>query len=111
MRTIIETLAAGVPSVYNIAGSHLEILSAEFPVSVSIQDANGVEITNGKSENILAGTYFVPRQGFDRFTITSANAQQVTIGVSFGESGTRRVAGTVTIAGTPSVNVDRKSVV
>lgn len=100
MRTIIETLAAGVPAVYNIAGSHLEILGASSPVSVSLQDPNGIEITNGSSENVAAGTYFNPRVGFARFVIRSEVEQEITIGVSYGESGTRRTSGSVTIENT-----------
>lgn len=104
MRTIIENLQAGVPTVYGLTGSRLEILRCTYPVSVSIQDENGIEITNGRADQVDSGTYFQPARGFKRFVITSAQAQEIVVGVSNGDSGTRSVAGTVKVDGTVGIS-------
>lgn len=102
MRTVSESYTANVSKSFNIAGKRLEILSAPGLVTVSLQDANGIEITNGLASDIEAGSYMVPDNGFDRFVITSDTTGTVKFLVSYGEGGTRSVAGTVAVSGTVS---------
>jgi hypothetical protein len=105
MRTIPEVFQANEIKQFAIPGGRIEILScsAAGTVSVSLQDANGVEVTNGFAKDIEAGSYMQPPSGFQRFAITSSVAQTVKFLVSSGDSGTRSVAGTVAVAGTVSV--------
>ncbi|WP_151446737.1 hypothetical protein [Lacisediminimonas profundi] len=102
MRTISEAFVAGVKQEFFIPGNRLEILSCSGAgtVTVSLQNANGVEITNGLATGVEAGTYMVPDGGFKRVAITSSTSQTVKFLISYGESGTRSVAGTVQVAGT-----------
>lgn len=97
MRTITETFTAGEIKPFAIPGNRFEILSSSGPVSVSFQDANGIEITNGFASNIPSGSYAVPDGGFKRIAITSPTGQQITFLIASGESGTRSIAGTVSV--------------
>jgi len=105
MRTILETFAINEVKQFAIAGGRIEILScsAAGKISISLQDANGVEITNGFAKDIDAGSYMQPAGGFQRVAITSSVAQDIKFLISNGESGTRSVAGTVAVAGTVSI--------
>jgi hypothetical protein len=104
MRTISEVYVANTPVEYGIPGTRLEILSAPGTVTVSLRDANNVEITNGLASNLDPGSYMVPDGGFKRFQITSSANGTVKFLVSYGEGGTRSVAGVVAIAGTVAVS-------
>jgi hypothetical protein len=99
MRTITETFAAGETKQFGIPGERFELINSVGPVSVSLQDANGIELTNGLSQNIAAGSYMQEGK-FSRIAITSATAQTLTFVIANGDSGTRSIAGTVQVAGT-----------
>jgi hypothetical protein len=94
MRTITETFTAGEIKAFGIPGERFELISAVGPVSVSLQDVNGIELTNGLSQNIVAGSYMQEGR-FSRIAITSPTAQTLTFVLANGDSGTRSVAGTV----------------
>jgi hypothetical protein len=102
MRTITETFAAGEIKAFGIPGERFELISSVNPVTVSMQDANGIELTNGLSQNLIAGSYMQEGKFF-RLAIQSATAQTITFVIANGDSGTRSVAGTVAVAGTVSV--------
>lgn len=95
MRTITETWAAAESKTFTIRGGRFEILESAYPVDVSFQDDNGAELTNGKAQNIGAGSY--RDAPFGRLVITSSQAQQIKILISDGDAGTRSIAGTVQV--------------
>lgn len=96
MRTITETFAAGETKSFAIPGERFELITAPNPITVSLRDANGIELTNGLSQNIVAGSYMQEGKFF-QLAITSAIAQTITFVIANGESGTRSVAGTVAV--------------
>jgi len=93
---LTAVLAVNVPADYRIEANYFRITDAVSPVSVTLYKADrGI----GTAVGMQAGEY-VKDIDFDRISITSATAQNVTFMLLSGAAGSDRLTGSVTLGNT-----------
>lgn len=90
-----RTFGVGEIVRYEIGGALLRLIDCPNPVAVTFF-RNGAPLDE-TAIDVTAGFWAKPRGGFDAFTVQSATAQTVTIGVSSGDSSVDRVYGSTSI--------------
>lgn len=102
MQTIKQTLQAG--QTWRVAqfAKFFQLFEASAPVNIRFLRQGKVV---AEAEEMGAGFYSEPAEGFDSFEVTSTVAQTIKIGHSDGTAGTARITGDVaaTIKGASSV--------
>jgi len=93
---LTAVLAVNVPADYRIEANYFRITDAVSPVSVTLYKADRVI---GTAVGMQAGEY-VKDIDFDRISITSATAQNVTFMLLSGAAGSDRLTGSVTLGNT-----------
>ncbi|WP_293762595.1 hypothetical protein [uncultured Aquitalea sp.] len=92
MQTTSQILNAGQMLALTQPGSYFQIFESYSPVTVRF-------MRNGKvlmqADDMEAGFYAEPGEGFDRIELTSAVQQRVKVGISDGSGGTNRMTGDV----------------
>lgn len=106
MQQITFALAAVDTKAFDISGTYFEIIDATGGVvSVNFSDSHGSRTKDGELLSVLSGTFLkFPGKGYSRFEVSNASGlpNTVTILYGFGEGGTRRSSGNVTISGNVS---------
>lgn len=110
MQTITQQITAGLTWAMAEVGAYFQIFEAPAAVDVRFM-RNGKVI--GTAEQMGAGFYARPAEGFDRIEIASATTQTIKIGISDGTGGTNQMTGSVVATvktATSIVNVPFKTV-
>lgn len=94
MRVFTQALAAGVPMPIAMRGNFFMLIGTSSPLSVSLR--RGGQSLDEDAVGVEAGYKATPLDGFDAFTLTSALAQTVTLGVARGTGGYDRGAAAIT---------------
>ncbi|MQY50832.1 hypothetical protein [Rhodocyclus gracilis] len=94
MQTYQQTLTAGQQWRLGVPGSYFRVLSLANPVSIIFMRHGSPAFT---ATNVLDGFWSQPDGGFDEVVITSATAQDVQVGITSGNAGYDRAAGSVAI--------------
>lgn len=94
MQTYQQYIAAAATWRLGVPGSYFRLLSLTGPVNVQFLRHGTVVFTAGQ---VLDGFWSKPTGGFDEVIITSATAQTVTLGITTGDAGYDRAAGSVSI--------------
>lgn len=99
MEFLSLNMAAGETKVLNIAGRYLEILDAQYPISIGFVDRNGNALEDGGITNAEAGIFvnLAPVGGYAAFTVQSATAQPIRLLIGSGLGGSRRQPGVVSV--------------
>lgn len=84
-------------------------MTTSAPVSVDFRKAG--RSIGESAENVQAGYYAEPADGYEGFTIQSATAQTATVAISDGSGGYDRTVGDVTILGVAAVSVSNVAAV
>ncbi|BBF85396.1 hypothetical protein DLM_1780 [Aquitalea magnusonii] len=92
MQTTSQILNAGQTLAIAEVGAYFQIFESYAPVTVRFMINGKVLMT---AEDMEAGFYASPGDGFDRVELTSATQQKVKIGISDGSGGTNRMTGNV----------------
>lgn len=97
MQQLTFQLTAGQTKVFDSAGCYFEIIDSTGTVNVNFTDSHGSRTKDGELLAVLSGTYL--RQKYSRWEITdvSGATNQVTIFYGFGDGGTRRAPGIVSV--------------
>lgn len=88
---------------FAIPGKYFRLMVTSAPVSVDFRKAG--RSIGESAENVQAGYYAEPADGYEGFTIQSATAQTATVAISDGLGGYDRTVGDVTILGVAAVSV------
>lgn len=92
MQTTSQILNAGQTLAIAEVGAYFQIFESYAPVTVRFMMNGKVLMT---AEDMEAGFYASPGDGFDRVELTSTIQQKVKIGISDGSGGTNRMTGDV----------------
>lgn len=94
MQTYKQDIAAAASWRLGVPGSYFRLLGLTGPVDVQFLRHGTVIFTAGQ---VLDGFWSKPEGGFDEVIITSASAQTVTLGITTGDAGYDRAAGSVAV--------------
>lgn len=100
METIDIPFNAGETKELAMAGEYFEIIKAADPLNVYLYSQTGAK---SSAQGAEAGSFL--RIGFTSVQIKSDTTQTVKVLIAEKEGGTRRLAGSVEIAGTPQVQI------
>lgn len=89
----VPMLAGDVKS-FELTGDYFEIIEAAYPVTVTLNDRNGVQ--NGRMAN-AEQSFYIKSTDFGNIQISTVQAQTLRIAYGSGEAGTRRTAGVVSV--------------
>lgn len=90
---LTQTIAAGAAWRLGMAAAELQIVSSSYPLRVTLYRGGAVI---GSGSNVLAGDYF-RGVDFDFVELFSDDAQDVTVLLSDGVSGSNRIVGEVSV--------------
>lgn len=90
---LTQAIAAGGVWRLGMAANDLQIVSSRAPLSIALYKGGALI---GSGDNVLAGDYF-RGVDFDLVELASAEAQEVTVLLSDGTSGSNRVVGEVSV--------------
>lgn len=92
-------MGAGEVKVMNLAGRFLEIVEAQYPISIGFVDRNGNALEDGGIVNCESGIFvdLAPVGGYAAFTVSSAVAQPIRLLYGGGMGGSRRQPGVVQV--------------
>lgn len=94
MQTYSQAIAAVGTWRLGVPGSYFRLLSLTGPVDVQFLRHGTVVFAAGQ---VMDGFWSKPAGGFDEVIVTSASAQTVTLGITTGDAGYDRAAGSVSI--------------
>lgn len=101
MQTYRQAIGAGETWRLGVPGSYFRLLGLAGPVDVQFLRHGTVVFTAGQ---VLDGFWSKPAGGFDEVMITSASAQTVSLGITTGDAGYDRAAGSVSVTNQTPVN-------
>jgi hypothetical protein len=91
---------AGESKLFHVSGRYFELIDAPNPVDVLLSDRNGAQRGIMRAAE---ASFYLKDTDFATVQLTSATTQLVRFGYGTGEAGTRRAAGSVSIANQPTV--------
>lgn len=95
MEILTAAIAAGETKSFMVNGQYLELIDAQYPCDVLMQDRQGGMVGTLKGAEV--SFFSRPKQPFGQLQITSAQAQVVRFFIGDGDAGTRRISSTVQV--------------
>lgn len=95
LEILTAVIPAGETRTFMVNGQYIELIDAQYPVDVLMQDRQGGMVGTLKGAEV--SFYSRPKQPFGQLQITSANAQTVRFFIGDGDAGTRRISSTVQV--------------